>query len=208
MEVMLPTLIGFAAGCIGTYSFVPKVLKCWRTGETGAISLRMFAVRTFGALLWTFYGFVVGSLPVLIFSAAAGLVGAGLTAVDPVAGADVVVSSRAAMPDLLEGPRKGREEGRLELPSVDSCRGVLNKPSRQPMLKPSVSSLANKVLWRGLPLELLITNLPRRPPTTLGGCAFTALLAREPKAVRLSNHRIAGDTPTKLLRNHAGGLSR
>ena len=69
MEVMLPTLIGFAAGCIGTYSFVPQVLKCWRTGETGAISLRMFAVRTFGALLWTFYGFVVGSLPVLIFSA-------------------------------------------------------------------------------------------------------------------------------------------
>lgn len=69
MEVMLPTLIGFVAGCIGTYSFVPQVLKCWRTGETGAISLRMFAVRTFGALLWTFYGFVVGSLPVLIFSA-------------------------------------------------------------------------------------------------------------------------------------------
>ena len=69
MEVMLPTLIGLAAGCIGTYSFVPQVLKCWRTGETGAISLRMFAVRTFGALLWAFYGFAVWSLPVLIFSA-------------------------------------------------------------------------------------------------------------------------------------------
>ena len=69
MEVMLPTLIGFVAGCIGTYSFVPQVLKCWRTGETGAISLRMFAVRTFGALLWIIYGFVLGSLPVVLFSA-------------------------------------------------------------------------------------------------------------------------------------------
>ncbi len=29
----------------------------------------MFAVRTFGASLWTFYGFVIWSLPVLIFSA-------------------------------------------------------------------------------------------------------------------------------------------
>jgi MtN3 and saliva related transmembrane protein len=29
----------------------------------------MFAVRGFGAVLWTIYGFVVGSLPVLIFSA-------------------------------------------------------------------------------------------------------------------------------------------
>ena len=66
---MLATLTGLAAGCLGTYSFVPQVLKCWRTGETGAISLRMFAVRTFGALLWAIYGFVLGSLPVLIFSA-------------------------------------------------------------------------------------------------------------------------------------------
>jgi hypothetical protein len=69
----------------------------------------------------------------------AGQVGAGLTAVDPVVVADVVVSSRAAMPDLPGGPRKGREEGRLGLPSVNSRRGVLNKPSQRPMLKPSVT---------------------------------------------------------------------
>ena len=68
MEIMLSTWIGLAAGCIGTYSFVPQVLKCWKTGETGAISLRMFAVRTFGATLWTCYGFVISSLPVLVFS--------------------------------------------------------------------------------------------------------------------------------------------
>ena len=61
---MLGILIGLVAGCLGTYSFFPQVL----TGETAAISLRMFAVRTFGSLLWTIYGFVVGSLPVLIFS--------------------------------------------------------------------------------------------------------------------------------------------
>jgi uncharacterized protein with PQ loop repeat len=28
----------------------------------------MFALRTFGSVLWAFYGFVVWSLPVLIFS--------------------------------------------------------------------------------------------------------------------------------------------
>lgn len=69
MDVTLATLVGLVAGCIGTYSFLPQVLKCWRTGETAAISLRMFAVRTFGSLLWTFYGLVIGSLPILIFSA-------------------------------------------------------------------------------------------------------------------------------------------
>jgi MtN3 and saliva related transmembrane protein len=69
MDVSLSTLIGSAAGCIGLYSFVPQVVKCCRTGDVAAISLRMFAVRTFGLLLWTIYGFALGSLPVLIFSA-------------------------------------------------------------------------------------------------------------------------------------------
>ena len=69
MDVSLSTLIGSAAGCIGLYSFVPQVMKCCRTGDVAAISLRMFAVRTFGLLLWTVYGYALGSLPVLIFSA-------------------------------------------------------------------------------------------------------------------------------------------
>jgi MtN3 and saliva related transmembrane protein len=69
MDASLSTLIGSAAGCIGLYSFVPQVVKCCRTGDVAAISLRMFAVRTFGLLLWTIYGYALGSPPVLIFSA-------------------------------------------------------------------------------------------------------------------------------------------
>ena len=68
MQDWLPTLVGFVAGSLGTYSLVPQVVKCWRTGDAAAISLRTFAVRTFGLLLWTIYGFAVGSLPVLVFS--------------------------------------------------------------------------------------------------------------------------------------------
>ncbi|MBQ0819805.1 SemiSWEET family sugar transporter [Microvirga sp. HBU67558] len=69
MDLSLSTLTGFAAGCIGLYSFMPQVVKCCRTGDVAALSLRMFAVRTFGLLLWTVYGYALGSLPVLIFSA-------------------------------------------------------------------------------------------------------------------------------------------
>jgi MtN3 and saliva related transmembrane protein len=68
MQDWLPTLVGFVAGCLGTYSLVPQVVKCWRTGDAAAVSLRMFAVRTFGLILWTIYGFFVGSSPVLMFS--------------------------------------------------------------------------------------------------------------------------------------------
>ena len=69
MDMTLSTLIGSAAGCIGLYSFVPQVVKCCRSGNVAAISLRLFAVRTFGLLLWTIYGFALGSMPMLIFSA-------------------------------------------------------------------------------------------------------------------------------------------
>jgi len=69
MQSFLPTLVGLAAGCLATYSFVPQVVKCWRSGDTEAISLRMFAVRALGLLLWAMYGFTIGSLPVLVFSA-------------------------------------------------------------------------------------------------------------------------------------------
>ena len=69
MQASLPMLVGLLAGCLSTYSFVPQVWKCWRTGDTEAISLRMFAVRAFGLLLWTVYGFTIGSLPILVFSA-------------------------------------------------------------------------------------------------------------------------------------------
>ncbi len=69
MQMTLSSLLGVAAGCIGLYSFVPQVVKCCRTGDVAAISLRMFAVRTFGLVLWTVYGFALGSLPVLVFSA-------------------------------------------------------------------------------------------------------------------------------------------
>lgn len=69
MDLSLSTLIGTTAGCIGLYSLVPQVTKCCRTGDVAAISLRMFAVRIFGLVLWTVYGFALGSPPVLVFSA-------------------------------------------------------------------------------------------------------------------------------------------
>jgi MtN3 and saliva related transmembrane protein len=99
MQGWISTLVGFLAGCIGTYSFVPQVMKCWKTGDTAAVSLRMFAVRTFGLLLWTVYGFVVGSLPVLIFSA----LGLGLSSTIMIL---KVRSSRSENDDLAQEPER------------------------------------------------------------------------------------------------------
>jgi MtN3 and saliva related transmembrane protein len=69
MDSWLPTAVGLLAGILSTWSFVPQILKIWREGDTEAISVRMFAIRSFGSTLWAIYGYGVGSLPVLIFSA-------------------------------------------------------------------------------------------------------------------------------------------
>ena len=65
----LPIAVGLVAGVLSIWSFGPQVLKIWREGDTEAISLRTFVLRAFGSALWTIYGFGIGSLPVLIFSA-------------------------------------------------------------------------------------------------------------------------------------------
>ena len=69
METWLPTAVGLLAGLVSTWSFVPQLTKIWREGDTGALSLRTFALRAFGSSLWTIYGFGIGSVPVMMFSA-------------------------------------------------------------------------------------------------------------------------------------------
>jgi MtN3 and saliva related transmembrane protein len=65
---MLPTFIGTAAGILSTASFVPQVIKSWREGNTEAISKRMYLVTVSAFTLWTLYGFLLGSLPLIVFN--------------------------------------------------------------------------------------------------------------------------------------------
>jgi MtN3 and saliva related transmembrane protein len=62
------TVIGIVAGILSTASFVPQVLKAWREG-TESISQRMYMVTVSAFTLWTLYGFVIGSWPVIVFNA-------------------------------------------------------------------------------------------------------------------------------------------
>jgi MtN3 and saliva related transmembrane protein len=56
------------AGLLTTGSFVPQVVKAWREGDTGALSLRMYLVMTVAFALWLGYGVVIGSWPVIVFN--------------------------------------------------------------------------------------------------------------------------------------------
>jgi MtN3 and saliva related transmembrane protein len=68
MEGWMPTILGTVAGILSTASFVPQVIKAWREGNTEAISKRMYIVTVSAFTLWTVYGFVIGSVPIIVFN--------------------------------------------------------------------------------------------------------------------------------------------
>lgn len=62
----LITFLGVTAGALTTTSFVPQVVKTWKTRHTKDISAFMFALLFLGILLWTVYGVMRRDLPVVL----------------------------------------------------------------------------------------------------------------------------------------------
>ena len=61
--------LGLIAGALTTISFLPQVIKSWRTKQTRDISLPMFTVLSIGLLLWLIYGILIRNLPVIFTNA-------------------------------------------------------------------------------------------------------------------------------------------
>lgn len=59
------TLLGLAAGAITTISFVPQVLKTWRSKSAKDVSLGMFGLFAAGIIMWIIYGFYTHSMPII-----------------------------------------------------------------------------------------------------------------------------------------------
>lgn len=64
------TLVGLAAGGLTTVSFVPQVIKTWKTKSADDISSGMFLLFAAGVLLWLIYGIAINALPVIAANAA------------------------------------------------------------------------------------------------------------------------------------------
>jgi MtN3 and saliva related transmembrane protein len=69
MERETMEIIGIVAGFCTTASFVPQVVRTWRTRSVADISLRMYLLLCLGVSLWLVYGALVGSLAVLLANA-------------------------------------------------------------------------------------------------------------------------------------------
>jgi MtN3 and saliva related transmembrane protein len=57
--------LGYIAGMLTVGSFLPQVVRAWRTRQTRDLSLAMFALLTLASSLWMIYGVVTGDWPVI-----------------------------------------------------------------------------------------------------------------------------------------------
>jgi MtN3 and saliva related transmembrane protein len=60
------TVVGGIAAFCTTVSYFPQLKKCWQTGHTGDLSLKMFLILTAGIALWVGYGVLRGDAVIII----------------------------------------------------------------------------------------------------------------------------------------------
>ncbi len=58
--------LGYFAGTLTVASFLPQVIRSWRTQQTGDLHLGMFVLLVTASTLWIIYGAIIGSWPVIV----------------------------------------------------------------------------------------------------------------------------------------------
>ena len=58
--------LGYVAGVITVASFLPQVIRAWRTRQTRDLSLGSLALLITAGGLWILYGALSGDLPVVL----------------------------------------------------------------------------------------------------------------------------------------------
>lgn len=58
--------LGYFAGFLTVVSFLPQVVRTWRSRQTGDLSLGMFSLLVTASMLWIIYGAIIGDWPVIL----------------------------------------------------------------------------------------------------------------------------------------------
>lgn len=59
-------ILGMVAGTLCTISFLPQLVKIWKSKSAKDISMGMFIIFSIGISLWILYGFFIKSFPIVV----------------------------------------------------------------------------------------------------------------------------------------------
>ncbi|MBD2431954.1 MULTISPECIES: SemiSWEET transporter [Fischerella] len=60
------TTLGLIAATLTTFSFLPQLIKTWRTKSAKDVSYVMLISFSIGVFLWLIYGFYLSALPIIL----------------------------------------------------------------------------------------------------------------------------------------------
>ena len=58
-------ILGMTAGVISSITFLPQVIKTYKTKSAKDISLLMFTFATTSVIMWLAYGIILGNVPII-----------------------------------------------------------------------------------------------------------------------------------------------
>ncbi|MFZ4707391.1 MAG: SemiSWEET family sugar transporter [Bacteroidales bacterium] len=58
-------IIGIVAGLLSCTTFLPQVIKTWKSKSTKDVSLTMFVIATISTALWLLYGIMINSISII-----------------------------------------------------------------------------------------------------------------------------------------------
>jgi MtN3 and saliva related transmembrane protein len=61
----MTTYLGYLAGFLTVVSFIPQVVRTWRTKETKDLSVKTFTILVAAGALWLVYGILTSDWPVI-----------------------------------------------------------------------------------------------------------------------------------------------
>ncbi len=63
------TILGLLAATLTTISFLPQVIKTWKSKSAKDISFEMFLIFATGVILWLIYGILINDIPLIVANA-------------------------------------------------------------------------------------------------------------------------------------------
>jgi MtN3 and saliva related transmembrane protein len=62
-------ILGYAAGAVTAFTFLPQVIKTWREQSAKDISLTMFLIAFINEIMWLIYGFMINNFVIILTNA-------------------------------------------------------------------------------------------------------------------------------------------
>jgi MtN3 and saliva related transmembrane protein len=58
-------VVGLVAGALSCTTFLPQVIKTWKSKSVKDVSLTMFLIASAGTMLWLVYGILIHSISII-----------------------------------------------------------------------------------------------------------------------------------------------